>query len=468
MSVDFTVTDGTVYTSTDKYEAGIAVDDGEIVEIARTQDLPDADRTIDASGKVVMPGMINTHVHFRDPGQTHKEDFETGSKAAAAGGYTMYLDMPNCTPITDTLEAYEEKQAIASEKSVIDFNNWAGATDPEDVEEIFRSTGNLGFKIFMHRHPEVEFPYVPELAVYETDRLFNLFESFADLDQKMPVSIHPSDVPVADELFERLREQNATDYKAIREGKDGVNMTLGAFEAAYLARIHGLEHLNIIHLGFNEPVDDPHIKFENLYTLVDLVSDLKEKGWQLYCEAEASTFLMEDEEINWKRRWYTPNSEKLWDALSDKLFDLAVIEHAPHLEEEANVPDAWDASSGLLGAQDFLPLMLTHVNDGRLDLHTLVELTSENPAKYLRIYPNKGTIQVGADADFTIVDMDKTGVIDGSKHFHKPDWSSFDGYEYRGAPTQTVVRGTVVYDEGEITVEPGYGEYISKHEYRNA
>lgn len=466
MVVDLKIENGTICTVTDRYDAGIAVDDGTIVEIAEERNLPDAERTIDAEGGIIIPGMINQHVHFRDPGQTHKEDFETGSKAAAAGGYTMFLDMPNCTPITDTIEAYEEKRSIATRKSVIDFNHWAGATDPDAAAEIYRNSGNLGFKIFMHRHPEVEFPYVPELAVYETDRLFNIFERLADLDTLVPISLHPSDVPVADELYGRLQEKGANDYKAIREGKDGVNMTLGAFEAAYLAHIHGLEHLNIIHLGFNEPVEDPHLEFPNQYTLVDLLIDLKEKGWDLFCEAEASTFLTKDPEIDWKRRWYTPNREKLWNALRDGVFDSAVIEHAPHLEREANVQNAWQASSGLLGAQSFLPLMLTHVNDGRIELDTVVKLTSRNPAKYLRIYPRKGAIQVGSDADLTIIDMDQSGEIDGTKGFHKPNWSSFDNYAYRGAPTHTIVRGSVVFERGEITVEPGYGEFIAKQDYR--
>lgn len=465
MSVELVVRDGRLCTPSGTFEASVAVDDGTIVGIGDAGSLPDGERTIDASGHVVLPGLVNTHVHFRDPGQTHKEDFETGSKAAAAGGYTTVLDMPNCTPITDTLEAYREKQAIASERCVVDYNHWAGTTDPDDVREIYEGTGNLGFKIFMHRHPEVEFPYVPELAVYETDRLFEIFETIASLDPATPLSLHPSDVPVADVLYERLREAGADDYAALREGKDGVNMTLGAFEAAFLAKVTGLEKLNLLHLGFNEPVPDPTLPYDASYTLVDLVRDLKDKGWDLYGEAEASTFFARDEEITWKQRWYTPNQEKLWEALNDGTFDMAVVEHAPHLEEEANVEDVWDASSGLIGAQDFLKLALTAVDEGRLTLERLVELTAENPSRFLGIYPRKGAIQVGSDADLTIVDPDREGRIDGASNLHKPDWSSFDGYEYVGEPVRTIVRGRVVYDDGEIVVEPGYGRYLHREDY---
>ena len=465
MSVDLVIKNGTIHTSSNSYAADIAIKDGIIIHIGTSATTPSATETIDATGKEILPGLVNQHVHFREPGQTHKEDFEKGSQAAAAGGYTMYMDMPNCTPITNTLERYQDKVALASEKSLIDHNSWAGATDPDEVVKIYNNTGNIGFKIFMHRHPEVEYPYVPELAVYETNRLYNIFDAISKMDKNIPISIHPSDVPLADELFYRLKAMGADDYSALREGKDGMNMTLGCFEAAFLAHITGLKHLNILHLGFNEITPKPHLDFENRVTLVDLVRKLKSWGWDLHGEAEASTFLQRDSSINWKRRWYTPDHEKLWKALDDEVFDLMLIEHAPQLEEEANKPDVWDAASGLLGAQDFLPLILTEVNNGRLTINKLVKMTSENPAKFLGIYPKKGAIQVGSDADITIVDLNRKSVIDESKTFAKAGWSSFDGYDVVGVPTQTIVRGTVVYDEGEITADPGYGKYVDKNEY---
>lgn len=466
MSADLLVEGGTVVTSSGTFDGNVVVDEGEIVEIVTDDFLPDADSVIDASGLYVLPGLINPHVHFRDPGQTHKEDFESGSKAAAAGGYTMFLDMPNCTPITNTLERYEEKRRIASRKSVIDFNSWAGATDADYVEEIYERSGNLGFKIFMHRHPTVEFPYVPDLAVHDTGELFDIFSRMADLDLEMPVSIHPSDVDLADELYERLVQQGHDDYTALREGKDGMNMTLGAFEAAFLSRLTGLRKLNILHAGFNERPPDSYLDHRNRVTLIDLIRRLKEWGWDVYTELEASTFLQRDAEIDWKSRWYTPDNGKIWEGIDDGLFDTMVIEHAPHLAEEADTDDVWDASSGLLGSQDFLRLVLTEVNRGRIDFENLVRMTSENPARFLRIYPRKGAIQVGSDADLTLVDMGESGEIDGERNFHKASWSSFDGYEFVGAPVKTVVRGNLVYDRGEIVASPGDGKYISKFEYR--
>lgn len=465
MSANLFVKDGTVTTSTDQFEANIVVDDGEIQRVTSESNV-DADHVIDASGKLILPGLINTHVHFRDPGQTHKEDFESGSKTAAAGGYTMFMDMPNCTPITNTLKRYQEKCEIAGEKSIIDHNSWAGATDPDEVSRIYEGTGNLGFKIFMHRHPRVEVPYNPDLAVYESDRLFEIFRTIAGIHRKVPVSIHPSDVDLADKLYEDLVERGATDYKAVREGKDGVNMTLGAYKAVFLAHTLGLEHLNILHIGMNEEVDDPRFDFENHVSLVDLVRDLKDNGWQFFAETEGSTFLArEEDEITWDRRYTTKQSEKLWEALRDGTIDIALTEHAPHLRDEANAEDAWDASSGMIGAQDFLPLMLTGINEGELGIADLVRMTSEQPAKFLGIYPKKGAIQVGADADLTIVDMDQEATLDAESNFHKADWSTYDGYDVQGMPTHTIVRGTVVYEEGEILVEPGFGEYVHRDDY---
>ena len=184
MSVDLVIKNGTIHTSSNSYAADIAIKDGIIIHIGTSATTPSATETIDATGKEILPGLVNQHVHFREPGQTHKEDFEKGSQAAAAGGYTMYMDMPNCTPITNTLERYQDKVALASEKSLIDHNSWAGATDPDEVVKIYNNTGNIGFKIFMHRHPEVEYPYVPELAVYETNRLYNIFDAIAKMDNE--------------------------------------------------------------------------------------------------------------------------------------------------------------------------------------------------------------------------------------------------------------------------------------------
>lgn len=466
MASSLLVKDGLVTTPRDQFEGNILVEDGVIQRVTVTDDVPEADRVVDARGNRVLPGLINTHVHFRDPGQTHKEDFETGSKTAAAGGYTMFMDMPNCTPVTNTLERYREKVDLAQAKSVIDHNSWAGATDPDEVVRIYEGAGNLGFKIFMHRHPRVEVPYDPELAVHESERLFDIFRSIRGIHRNVPVSLHPSDVDLADRLYEVLVEEGATDYKAVREGKDGVNMTLGAYKALFLAHIVGLENLNILHLGMNEEVDDPRFEFDNHESLVDLIRDRKADGWQFFAEVEGSTYLAREEDsITWDRRYTTKSSEKLWEALRDGTVDIALTEHAPHLREEANAEDAWDASSGMVSCQDFLPLMLTGVNEGKMTMTKLVELTAENPAKYLGIYPKKGAIVPGADADLTIVDMDREATLDAASNFHKADWSTYDGYEVQGMPTHTIVRGTVVFEDGEIQVDPGFGEYVDRETY---
>jgi dihydroorotase len=468
MPIDTVIENGTIVRAAGREDAAIGIDDGEIVGLGRPERLPDAEERIDATGLHVLPGLINCHVHYREPGPTYKEDFTTGSMASAAGGYTMFMDMPNCDPITNTLERYEAKVALADEKAVIDHNSWAGATDPDDVEEIFEHAGNLGFKIFMHRHPEVEFPYVPELAVHDRGELYRLFRRFVSLNPDMPVSLHPSDVSLADELYEDLVEMGANDYKAIREGKDGMNMTLGAFEAAFLAKITGLSNLNLLHLGFNERTEDPYLDFADRETTVDLVARLKDDGWDFYGELEASTALARerDAEPDWKQRWYTPDNEKLWAALRDGVADMAVIEHAPHLAEEADADDAWDANSGLLGSQEFLPLMLTAVDEGKLSLERLVEVTARTPAEFLGIHPDKGSIRTGTDADLTIVDLDAEWTIDGEDTFAKAGWSSWDGYEVVGKPVRTVVRGETVYADGEIRVEPGFGEYVHRDEYQ--
>jgi dihydroorotase-like cyclic amidohydrolase len=159
---------------------------------------------------------------------------------------------------------------------------------------------------------------------------------------------------------------------------------------------------------------------------------------------------------------FARNPEKAWESIHSGLADVLVLEHAPHTREEIELgwKDNFSSPLGVIGIQEFLPLMLNEVNNGQLSLEKLVTLTSDNPSRIFGIYPKKGTIQVGSDADLTLVDMNQEMMLSSEKSYSKSGWTAFDGVRVKGVPTHTIVRGRVVYEEGKITGSPGMGKFV--------
>jgi dihydroorotase-like cyclic amidohydrolase len=219
----------------------------------------------------------------------------------------------------------------------------------------------------------------------------------------------------------------------------GHGMVSGLASSLYLAKIAGVR-LYVLHLG---------VMPDEAY---DLIGFSKARGQKVYAELEACSFLIPKEmakRIGPKSYVFSKNPEKAWEAIRSGLADVLVLEHAPHTADEI--------ASG--GAQEFLPLMLNEVNKGRVSLEKLVSLTSESPAKIFGLYPKKGTIQIGSDADLTIVDLDEELVLSNEKSFSKSGSTAFDGVRVKGVPKYTIVRGEVVFENGEIKGRPGFGKF---------
>jgi dihydroorotase (multifunctional complex type) len=455
--VDLKITGAKVYLPSGFVKTSVGVNDGKIIAIGSESIIPNANRTIDLKGKLLLPGLIDTHVHLRDPGYTHKEDYESGTKAAAAGGVTLVVDMPNVNPVPDTAEKFEEHRENAKRKAVVDFSHSAAGTNLEEIPKIAKERP-LSFKIFMMADVlRREYPHLPATCIRHRGELLELFQAIAKTD--IPCMVHPWDQDIWEIVSKRVVDESKTDFreyaKAIRV-YDSIIFNLGISTLVELQRVTGVK-LHVLHTcskrGF------------------ELVRRAKEKGQKITTEVNPyAVFLMNDwnniERLGpYSLGWWVPESDAkyTWDALISGEADVVASDHAPHTKEEKEVgwKDMWKAPGGVPSLEWYFSLLLNEANKGRINLERVIKLCSENPAKIFNIFPRKGCITIGADADFVVVDMKKTVKLSGDKMYTRCGWNPFEGRTVTGYPIMVFVRGEIVMENGIVTGKPGYGEYIS-------
>jgi len=460
--VDLIIKNGTIYTAHGSMRAAIAVDEEKIVAIAKEANLPKADKTIDASGKVIIPGIIDLHAHIRDLEVAYKEDYEHASKAAAAGGITMHVDMPNVKPPTSTVERFiDKKENYAEGHCTVDFNMFPSASVVEEIPKL-NDLGILGYKIFMIKDVKRDYPHMPGIGISDLGHLLDIFKAVQKTG--LPVIVHPHNMEIQDYVEKEIWAELGTEPMAYFEAGlryNGLMRTLGSANCIQLAEATGVR-LQLTHCGKS--------------TMIDLVRQAKARGvTNVTADTHAHSVCMTKEIVERLGPLalgggVTPeDSEATWRGFNDGSIDMITSEHSPHTldEKKAGWEDMWKVPGGVGSAlQETLPLMLNHINNGRMSLNKLVELTSLNPAKHFGLYPKKGVIQIGSDADLTIIDMKKEDVISNEKCYSKSRYSCYDGTKVKGVPVYTICRGTVVMQDGEITVKPGYGKYQPRLDWK--
>jgi len=454
MRYDLIIQNGEVCTSCGRFRQDIGVQDGKIAALARWGQLSGT-QELDVSGKVVLPGLIHTHVHMREPGLTYKEDYESGTKAAAAGGITCTVDMPNVQPPTTTVDRYLEKRAVAQRKAYIDYQHWAGPVKPEEVHRFAKVGGIPGIKVFMIRDPKAKYPHMPELTINHGD-LFLLMKATAEVG--LPMLVHGEDPDLMHAMALPFLAEN--DLKARSVSRNFNNWwsssrDIGTMIAILVARLTKCK-IHVLHVG--------HGRYLHRY-----VREAKEQGQIITGEMDGS-WLIEKQTDSTRRKWLERGiykdecdyTDELWEAVNDGTVDVLLMEHAPHCRDEILAADknVWDAPAGLPGLQEMVPLLLTQVNKGKTSLERFVLLTSENPARLAGLYPRKGTIQIGSDADFTIVDMSAEKVIRVEEVISKAAFTPWEGYTTKGIPVHTIVRGNFIMRDGKVIGKAGYGEYV--------
>jgi len=440
MKFDLVIRNGRIVSPQRTYAGDdIAVKDGKIAAIDRSGSFSDSKKTIDAAGKYILPGIIDAHVHFREPGYEYKEDFRTGSTAAACGGVTTVLDMPNNLPFCSTPAALKEKLRKIKSKAYVDYGLVVAIVGEtvELIPSLARAGANV-FKIFMGST-------VGGVPAPDDGGMLRAFERVRETGLR--VGVHAENNPIMDYFTTKLKAAGRTDPLAHVEARPAVAEAEAVQRAILLARTAGCR-LHICHLSSREGVV--------------LVRAARAGGMDVSAETGPHYLLLDEnymKKVGGIMKINPPvrsrdHAEALWQGILDGTIGMIDTDHSPHSREEKFNDDIWKVSPGFVGVETTVPLMLTQVNAGRLSLNHYVKLAAENPARAFNLYPRKGAIAVGSDGDFTIVDLDREGTIDGNKLHSRNTVTPFDGWKVKGMPVYAVVRGNIVMKDGEIVGRP--------------
>jgi dihydroorotase len=417
----------------------IGVRDGRIVAIGDLA-TASAGEVFDAKGLHVLPGVIDTQVHFREPGLVHKEDLETGTRAAALGGVTAIFEMPNTTPPTSNPDAIADKLSRAKGRAHVDHAFYAGATgdNSEILADLERLPGCAGIKTFMGSSTGT-------LLVSDDEGLDRVLKNI-----RRRGAFHAEDEDRLNERKKLAREGDWTSHAEVRDDQAALLAVQRLVKAArkWRKRVHVLHVSSAIEMEFLATAKD-------VATVETLPQFLSFEGPGVYERMKGLA------QMNPPIRGAADRAA-LWSlGIAQGVVDIIATDHAPHTLEEKAQPYP-KSPSGMPGVQTSVPVMLTHVAEGRLSLARFVDLTSHGPNRVFGI-ANKGRIALDYDADFTIVDLAARHVIKNADQATRAGWTLFDGFEAKGWPMATIIRGHVVMRDGDV-IAPSLGAPIRFNE----
>jgi dihydroorotase/allantoinase len=451
MTLDLTFKGGRIVTP-DGVQTGAAlgVAGGTVAAVGAPDDLAAADRTVDLDGQYLLPGVVDCHIHARSPGDEYKEDWASATAAAAAGGVTTVLAMPNTDPMIDSPATLAEVYRIAGRDAYVDFQSYAVLTsDNYDQVVALAEAGAPGFKVFLGTtFGEIEPPTDGEL--------FEAMQDAATVDRR--IGFHEENDAILSHVERRFREEGRN------RPIDHAHSRPVVAEAEAVSRIILLAD----HAGC--PVHMFHLSSG---TGAELVSRGKGDGVNVTAET-CPHYLWFTEAVMEQKgnvaRVQPPirdadEQETLWRVgVHGDGVDCVATDHAPHTDEEKNTAEpfanTWESISGFVGLESEVPAMATFVSRGRLSPPQWAYMHSTRPAQLWGLYPEKGSLRVGTDADLTVVDPDREWTLDREDLRSKSKSTPFDGESFVGKATMTVVRGEVVFADGDLQVEEGYGDLV--------
>jgi dihydroorotase len=462
--LDLCVTNCRLDKTDEKFSVGIQ--DGKIVSIKKSvPKLPSKpDEIIDVKGKLVLPGLIDAHVHFRDPGLTVKENFFTGSAAAAAGGFTTVLDMPNTLPPTNTPRAFREKMKIGDKRSLVDFGLHAGVDDLSKINALAQLRP-ASFKIFMdlvdddflleafdkingvHSNPlNGTSDHTPN-GTQDHARNGSQQHPLNEIQEHPLISLHAEDPDVVHHCTEQME-------------KKGSDPQLYAWARPPQAEIEATHKAISLAGKFKQRIHFCHVSTKKS---LKLIIQAKNSGLNVTSEITPHHLFLDSGYLKGYGNLAKTNpplrdNENRLNMNYLPQIDIIGTDHAPHTLEEKE-KDVWNAPPGIPGLETILPLLLTQLNQGKINVEDIKRLLCENPAKIFRI-PHKGFIAEGMDADLVVVDLEREGVVDQDNFQSKAKYSPFKGFKTKGMPVMTLVRGKLVMEDGEIRENQGKFVYL--------
>ena len=445
-TADLVINNGTVVAPDSTFAASVAIKDGRILCLGAADAMPSARETFDAKGLHLLPGAIDVHVHFRDPGYPHKEDWESGTAAAAFGGVTTVFDMPNTIPPTGTADILAAKHRTAAEKARVDFGLY-GLLGEDTIEHVpaLIDGGVIGFKLYMGN----TFGKIPTPS---TGAMLEAFEAVAPTGKR--ISLHAETNSIMERRETRMRAAGRIDPLAHLASRPAVVAIEAVSRAAILAEWTGAR-IHILHISSADELRP--------------LRDAKARGVDITGETcPQYLFLSTDDyrrlagviRVNPPVR-EARNQALLWDALCDGTVDLVATDHAPHSVAEKTRNDIWTVDCGFPGVESQMPLMLSEVNKGRASICDYVRWSAANPAKIWGLYPRKGAIAPDSDADLAIVDLRRSWVLEDEKLQSRSKITPWNGRAVTGLPVHTIVRGRfVMRDRTLVPGTRGWGRSV--------
>ncbi len=444
MGGDLLVKNGRIVTPWSVREADILIRDGVIERVGRDLNADGAE-ALDARGLLILPGGVDEHVHMREPGLTHKEDFASGTMAAAAGGITTILEMPNTVPPVESVRELRRKRELLRERAYVDFGLY-GVLHDGNVDELagMWEEGAVGFKVFLG-------PTTGDLPAPSDSTLYEAMALAAR--HGFTLAFHAENRGLVEYFTEKVRGEGRRDYEAHADSRPSICEEEAVSRLMIFARRTGAKTL-IVHVSARETVE--------------LLREAKARGLKVWGETCPHYLLLTREahkkygslvKVNPPLR-DEEDRRSLWKALKDDVIRTIGSDHAPHTPEEKS-GDIWNAQAGFIGVETMLPIMLDAALRGVISIRKVVSLISYWPSRIFGLYPRKGSLEVGGDGDLVIIDPGAETRIVAERLHSKHKLTPFDGLSLRGKIRYTVLRGRVVAEDGEVVEEKPMGEPVS-------
>jgi dihydroorotase (multifunctional complex type) len=456
MSIDLRIAGGDVVTPQGRRPADVLVDGEKIVGIVeRGLEISEVGTTVDATDRLVLPGMVDPHVHLREPGFTHKEDITTATQAAAAGGVTTVFGMPNLDPPTVTAQLLDEALELYAAKSVVDYNHNPAATVPAEVAGMAQR-GIRAFKVFMVVDTGRTYPHPAGTGMHDHGDLLRMMDTIRPTG--LPFMIHPHDQALMDYIEGEILaggDNTPQGYAKAYAAREGVIWDTACDVLLRLAEAADC-HIHLMHMQTRRSID--------------AVRRAKARGVKVTCEVNHwALFLGHWEQIErlgpYVLSYWVPDDarEAVWEGLNDGTIDMLSSDHGPHTREEKEIgwTEMWKAHTGTPGIQYQLPLLLDAVKEGKITLERAVQVTAKAPADIFGLGATKGAIAVGQHADLVVIDPERRWTITNDADLSRCGWTPYDGHEATTAVETTLLRGSVIYADGVVTGRPGQGQMVT-------